>query len=81
MVTASPGATIRSGPGDATVDDVKPQPAGVFIRPNSVKEAGLALAWKRPGMKAIPKIPVVIRRDVTTVGLKSLRVFDMDNLL
>lgn len=75
-VTVSPVATVRSGPGEVTVDDVKPHPTGPKNPPNNVKEAGLALAWRRPGMKANPKIPVAIRRD----GTNDLRSRSMVNI-
>ncbi len=40
-VTVSPVVTVRVGPGDATVDDENPQPAGERSLPNRVKETGL----------------------------------------
>ena len=48
-----------SGPGDATLDDVNPQPAGALILPNKVKLAGLLgrilAAGFCPGLDAVVK--------------------------
>ncbi len=77
IVTVSPVATVRSGPGEVTVDDVKPQPTGPTNPPNTVKEAGLALVWRRPGMKANPKIPEAIRRDRTN-DLRSRSIVNIE---
>ncbi len=78
-VTVSPGITVRSGPGDATVDEVKPQPAGVTILPKRAKEAGVAR--RRLGVKANPRSAVAARRHARTNGLTSRSKATVNNLL
>jgi hypothetical protein len=78
-VTVSPGNTVRSGPGDVTVVDVKPHPAGDIILPKSVKEAGLARG--RAGKRVNPNIPAVMRRNGRATGLRSRNTADTSNLL
>jgi hypothetical protein len=70
---------MRSGPGDVTVVDVKPHPAGGIILPKRVKEAGLARG--RAGKRLNPKIPAVMRRMGRVTGLRSRSTADIKNLL
>jgi len=79
MVTVSPGNTVRSGPGDVTVVAVMPQPGEEYILPKRVKEA--ALARGRPGKRANPNIPAVMRSRGRVIGLRSRTIADIKNLL
>ncbi len=75
----SPGSTVMSGPGEDTVDDVKPQPAGVEILPN--KEIEVGAAWRRTGENVSPRTTAIISRVGRTIELRNLGLADMGNLL
>ncbi len=62
METVSPVAAVRSGPGEVTDVELKPQP---WVVPYSVYETGLAETWKifpDPAKSGIRRLAVRITR-------------------
>ena len=64
MVTVSPGFTTIAGPGELTVVEVRPQPAGARIRPNRLSET-FALALGTVGRTKMPEIMVMVITKIT----------------